>query len=197
MRQMRLFSISEQKNISFFDFGSKIDFPSKNSIFSIFFSKILDFFSSTFSDFSRFLLLLLRFLAQNRFFPVFLGLGSPKMTRNGQTWEKGWKRSQMRSKTVQMSSRPSSNCSKTLKIYSGCFQAHPLIAGQAPAAVPPGAYRSHTDRFLQSVDLKEIRVKQVFDPYVKWPFWHQERAISRAIRVRLPWFLHGSIAPSV
>ena len=28
-------------------------------------------------------------------------------------------------------------------------------------------------------------------------FWNQERAISRAIHVRLPWFLHGSIALSV
>ena len=63
--------------------------------------------------------------------------------------------------------------------------------------VPPGTYRSHTDRFLQSVDLKEIRAKQVFNPYVKWPFWHRERAISRVVCVRLPLFHHGSIALSV
>ena len=63
--------------------------------------------------------------------------------------------------------------------------------------VLPGTYSLHTDRFLYSVDLKEIRAKQVVDPYVKWPFWHQEQAISRAIRVRSTWFLHGSIALSV
>ena len=61
-------------------------------------------------------------------------------------------------------------------------------------AVPQGIYNLHTDRFF---DLKEIRAKQVFDPYAKWPFWHQERATSGAIRVRLTCFVHGSIALSV
>ena len=48
----------------------------------------------------------------------------------------------------------------------------------------------------QCVDWKEIRAKHVFDPYVKRPFWHQEEAISWAIRVRLTWFLHGLITRS-
>ena len=43
----------------------------------------------------------------------------------------------------------------------------------------------------------EIWANQVFDPDVKWRFWHQKRVISRAIRVRLTRFLHGSIALSV
>ena len=36
-----------------------------------------------------------------------------------------------------------------------------------------------------------------FPSRYKWRFWHQKRVISRAIRVRLTRFLHGSIALSV
>ena len=52
----------------------------------------------------------------------------------------------------------------------------------------PGTYSLHTDWFLQSVYLKEIRAKRVYDPYVKWPFWHQEQAITRGIHVPLTCF---------
>ena len=65
---------------------------------------------------------------------LFCSQNGPKMAlyspRYGQKWlKRGWERGQKWPKqTARKSSRPSSNCLKTLKIHPGCFQIHPLIA---------------------------------------------------------------------
>ena len=50
-------------------------------------------------------------------------------------------------------------CPRALEIHLRYHQAHTV------------SIRIDFFFFLQSVDLKEIRAKHVFDPYVKWPFW--------------------------
>ena len=61
----------------------------------------------------------------------------------------------------------------------------------------PGTYSLHSDWFLWSIDLQEIRAKEVFDPYVRWPFLAPRTGHISSYSVRLNWLLHGSTALTV